>query len=34
MQHKKTWFDYLLVVIFLIILLMTFYPFLNVLPSP
>ena len=31
MNNKKTWFDWLLVVIFLIILLMTFYPFLNVL---
>ena len=28
---KLTWFDYLLVLIFLLVLLMTFYPFLNVL---
>jgi putative aldouronate transport system permease protein len=33
-MHKKkkyTWFDYLLVLIFLLVLLMTFYPFMNVL---
>ena len=30
-KKKYTWFDYLLVLIFLVILLMTFYPFLNVL---
>ena len=30
-KKKMTWFDYLLILIFLVILLMTFYPFLNVL---